>query len=163
MQTDLEEDLDYFEIDPDRLCEEWLRQLKIYRKHTHQLADARSEHERAKAQKEVVEAELDKDIRLHPEKYDMDKITDKAVERAIVREKAYQKATEECIKARHTMDICQADVDTLDQKKKALENAVRLQIANLWGEPNAKGEAKESAREYEIQQIRRHGQKRRGE
>lgn len=158
-----EKDFDYFEIDPDQLREEWLLQVKVFRKHALELAGKRADYERAKARLAVVEAELDYEIRLEPEKFKVGHITEPVVKRTIILQPAHKKAVEDCIKAKHEMDISQADVDTLEQKKRALENAVRLHLSVFWSDPQVGPEAKDSVRDIDIQYLRRHAQKKRGE
>src|SRR6185312_5745027 len=99
--TDIDEDdFDYFQIDPYDLQKEWLVQVKVYRKHGKMLANAKEDLERAEATKKVVEAELEKDIRHHPTKYQLEgKITEKVVESTLILQTPYQKAVEACIKA----------------------------------------------------------------
>lgn len=170
----------YFEIDPDRLCEEWLQQTKIFRKHALLLADANEELERKKAKEEVAKAELKEasakltlDIKLHPDKYGLDtldRLTEKIVESAVLLQPDYKSAQQKCwqaaedrIKAEHAVDYHRADVDTLRSKKTALENAVQLELSKLWGNPKLRGNMSESMEEAAKQSIFRYGQIRRSD
>src|SRR4051812_8934052 len=113
----------FFEIDLYNLDLECQKQPKIFYEHAITLADARQDYERAKSQRDVIEAELDRDMRLNPETYDLAKITEPALAKAILLEGRYQKANELVIISKHSMDIAQAAVDALDHKKYAIQKA----------------------------------------
>lgn len=131
---------EFFDLDMHRLDEEWLRQPRLYHDYAVKLADARATWERAKAAREVVQAELDRDARRSPSLFGLDKVTEPAVEKAVLLHKRYQKANEEVIIAKHEMDVLQAAVDTLEHKKKALENMVSLHGRDYFAVPRATAE-----------------------
>lgn len=159
-----EDDFDYFKIDPYDLQKEWLTQVKIFRKHGHMLADAKEDLERAEAKKKVVWAELDRDVRANPANYLLTgKITEAVVENTIILQPSYQKAVESYIAAKHRVDISQVDVETLRQKKDALEAAVKMLLSEFWSEPRVKGDAGQEIKNMELRQTRKLGQKKRGE
>lgn len=139
----MERDDDVFAIDKDRLDEEWVSQPLLYYKYAMRLADAREEFDRAKARKEVVEAELDAAIRRDPPAFGLEKITDDAIKKAIIRQRRHTEAQEELIKAKHTMDVLDLTVDTLDQRKRALEKLVDLRLKEYFSEPRASVGARE--------------------
>lgn len=183
----MEDKFDYFEIDPDRLCEEWLQQTKIFRSHARLLADAQenlarmeAREEIAKAEKKEVEARLTLDIKMNPIKYNLvgiDRITEKITESAVLLQPDYKAAQQKCfqaaedrIQAKHAVDLHKADVDTLRSKKTALENAVQLELSKLWGEPKlrdnpypGRGHIGEVMEEAAKQSAMRYGQMRRSE
>lgn len=132
---------DFFVIDPDRLLEQWSTFARNYYKRACELAEARAEWERMKRVRDVVEAELDKEIRLNPEEYGISIVREKSVERTILLDKKYRQADEEVIKAKHSLDIHQAFVDAMDAMKKGLESTAYLQQASYHAEPQAKGNA----------------------
>ncbi len=140
---------DIFDLDKDALDEEWIAQPRLYHEHAEKLADARTEWERNKSNLEVVEAELDKDIRLNPSKYELEKITEPVVEKTIALQSRHQKAKRATTDAKHKVDLIQAVVDALDHRKKALENLVQLRLANYFSEPRVKGEAGRAMKEAE--------------
>ena len=132
---------DFFEIDPEKLDEQWFRFARDYFDHACNLANAREEFERAKARRDVIEAELDREIRLKPENFGVAKITETQVERTIRLQKRYDKANEEVIIAKHTLDLHQATVDAMDVKKKGLEMIVQLRLSTYYAEPYVRGQA----------------------
>ncbi len=126
---------EFFRIDQHRLDEAWTNLAPTFYEYSVKLADAREEHERAKARLDVVEAELDRDIRRNPIEYGVEKITETVVKQTIILSKKYQRANEEVIIARHDMAICEACVDALDHKKKGLESMVYLHSQGYYAEP----------------------------
>jgi hypothetical protein len=137
------DEFDFFEIDLHRLDEEWVRQPRLYFRYASKLADARRDHEQAKTDKDVAYSEVDRDIRSCPEKYDLVKLTEPGIERAVILSVAYQRANKAVIDAKHKVDILQAAVDTLDHRKAGLENAVRLHLANYYSTPKKPEEGRE--------------------
>lgn len=132
----------YFEIDPDRLDEAWVEHPRIYHEHALALAGAKEVYERAKAELALVEAEVDKDIRLEPERFGGDKDkkpTEKFVENTIILQKEYRKALADMLQAKHEVDIHEVAVSTMEHKKRALEKLVDLQLADYHSPPRAKG------------------------
>jgi len=155
--------VDIFEIDKNGLDEEWVNQQRNYAKSARAMADAREELERAKASEEVskdelklVDAELELDIRKNPSKFDLDKVTEGAVEKAVIIQERHRialketyKARNERIKAQHAYDIYQAEVYTLNNKKSAIESLVQLRLSDYFSEPRLKGAAGEEMKEAE--------------
>lgn len=152
-KVDEHQDESLFDIDSNRLDQEWLSQPRRYFQEAKALADARAEWERAKATRDVVAAEIDRDIRSDPTAFGLEKITEAVVERTTLLQSRHKSAIESVIDAKHKTDIRQAVVDALDQKKSALENAVKLQLANYYSEPKAPEEAKEKIKKMERDSV----------
>lgn len=151
---------DYFKIDLCRLDEEWVSQPRNYHKAAVALADARADYERSKAEEDVVTAELDRAIRSAPEQFDLTtKVTEAMIERTIWLQRRYVLAHEEVIKAKHRVDIYQADVNALDQKKYGLQDLVKLQLSDYFATPRVNGESREKMQEVVKQDTRRKGHK----
>lgn len=138
-----EEDFSFFDLNQNKLDEEWVRQPQLYYKYAALLADARAEQERAKNARDLCYADLDGDIRSHPDKYELQKVTDTSVENAIIRCEDYQEAVRRLIKAKHRADQLYAVVSALDHRKEALESLVRLFGQNYFSTPVANGELRE--------------------
>ncbi len=151
---------DFFTIDPEKLDEQWFRFARDYYEHACLLADAREEYERMKSRREVIAAELDRDIRQQPDTYGVAKITEAVIEKTVLLQKRFRKADEDVIIAKHNVDIMQAAIEAMDGKKKGLENAVRLRLAAYSAEPRVDGDAGDKMRETELRDLRRMGQKR---
>ena len=133
-----------FDIDAERLDQEWLEQSRLYHQAALRLADARRDHEQAKADRDVTCAELDRSVRSQPGKYGLEKVTEGAVANLILLQPEHKRATQKVIEAKHTADVFQADVDALDHRKRALENLVQLRLANYFSEPRVRGNPEET-------------------
>lgn len=136
-----------FVVDKERLDEEWVGQADFYHFWALELANARLELEQEKARFDLTRAELDRDIRSDPEDFDVEKITEKAIENAILLQPQYQKALRKVTAAKHKVDVTQAAVGALDHKKKALENLVYLHGQNYFSTPQAKGDSGKKMKE----------------
>lgn len=134
-KPEVAEDPDPFEIDLGNLERDWVEHVRYARKAMRRAADAKADQLRAEAELKLVEAEQQERIRLHPEKFGMADPTEKAIASAVIRTKAYQKAQEAAITARHFADVCQADVNALSHKKKGLEDVVTLFMAGYFARP----------------------------
>ncbi len=134
----LQEDYNLFDLDKHKLDEEWLQQPKLRRQAGEREADLRAEYERAKRRRDVTEAELSLACRRDPEKFGLDKATDKSVEAAVVAHPRMEVVEREVITSKHDLDIQVALVHALDDRKKALEKLVDLFLANYWAEPRTK-------------------------
>lgn len=126
-----------FTPDLSRLDEEWVNQSKLYYQYAERLANARRDYDRIKRDEELAVAELEMDIRKNPEKYDLPKVTESCIEKAVVLSKKYQRVHEKVIEAKHDVDVLAAAVSALDHKKKALENLTQLFLANYFSTPRA--------------------------
>lgn len=132
-----------FMPDKDDLDGEWVRQPELYHEYATQLADARLDLEEKRNALDVIQAELDNDIRTDPDAYGFTKVTDAVVKATLPAQPEYKKATDRVNKARHRVHILEAAVASLDHKKKALENLVYLHGQNYFSSPRARGEDKQ--------------------
>jgi hypothetical protein len=120
---DYEQDI---EIDEMALDVEWLNQPGLMMKYARHSAQMRRELDESKQNLDITKAEVDKDIREHPEKYKLEKITEGAVFSAILTAKKYQDAHTEYLAAKYESDMAQGAVNAFEQRKSALENLVKL-------------------------------------
>ncbi len=132
-----------YEIDLAYLERDWLEQAKTVFAEGMKLAEARQALNEAKSALEIVEAEQDMDVRLHPSKHGLDvlekKPTETMVKNAVRLTKAYQTADEEVIRRQHDVDCCNASVTALEHKKRAMESLVQLQAMMYHADPKATG------------------------
>lgn len=135
-----------FGIDPDRLDQEWLGHSELVYQYALKLADAKKKLNEAKDTVKVVEAEVARDVRLHPSRHHVDKVTEQTVKHAVQLSAQYQDASEEEIVAQHEADVLQAACNALEHKKRALENLVQLWAMSYFAEPKAPAEDRESLR-----------------
>lgn len=136
-----------FQINEHALDKEWVEQPELFYNYAKKLADARKNYEQKKAEKEVVIAELSRKIRINPEKYGMEKITEKGIENSVTLQPEYINVTHEVIEAKHKVDVYQAGVDALEHKKKALESLVYLHGQNYFSSPREKSLSSKDALE----------------
>jgi hypothetical protein len=113
-------------IDPDALDVEWLEQPSLLMRYARNAAECRMEVDRAKELVDVTKAKLDKKIRNDPEAYHVEKVTETAVQAAIISHKDFQAANDSYLTAKFEADIAQGAVNAINQRKDALENLVRL-------------------------------------
>ena len=140
-------DTSIMEPDKNNLDEEWVKQPKLFTDWAIEAAAARLDYDEAKADVDVVRADISLDVRTNPEKYDIEKITEKAIDAAIVLDAAYVKAMHKLRKAKHRFEVASALVSGLEQRKSSLENLVKLRLANYFAEPQAPKECREEMEE----------------
>lgn len=137
MESDYEKDL---AIDPDALDTEWLVQPTLTMRYAECCADARLIMDRAEEVLDLKRAELDADIRNHPQKYGVaqdGKLTEARVSGIILQQSSYQATTEKYLIAKYDMEVLSAAVKAFDHRKAALENLVRLQGQGYFAGPMA--------------------------
>lgn len=113
-------------IDENALDIEWLEQANKMMKYAQHSAETRATLEKAKESLDLVRAQIDKEIREHPEAFNITKITENAVENTIVQEPQYRDAYQEYLQAKYESDMAYGAVRAMEARKEALENLVRL-------------------------------------
>lgn len=132
---------DLVHVDENDLEREWIEHPRAYHHHALLLAEARNKVAEAKAEFELVQAELDHKVRLHPDNYGLEKLTEKVVEAAVLRQPEYQVAQQVFLRARYDESVVQAAVDALDHKRTALSRLVELYLNDYNSQPRARGDA----------------------
>src|SRR3990167_875871 len=136
-----------FDIKLDRLHEQWVTHCHDYRKASEDCADARKEWEEAKAAKAVAEDELKEaaalaDLQIRrgdPKTHGLDKFTESSIFNLVITGERYKKAQQityekqsDVIAAKHALDLSESLVGTLDHRKPALQDIVRLRLASYF-------------------------------
>jgi len=147
-----------FDIDENDLTGEWLRHVRLYERAATDLASRRADHEQLKSEKELVVADLDHEVRRDPIKFGLEKATEKSIDNAVVRSRLYQDVQTRLLKAKHDVDIFQAKVDTLEHRKKALENMVSLFLAGYFTAPSLKKNEQAAMDDAVKREVRKRGQ-----
>lgn len=124
-------------IDGNALDQEWLQQPSLMYKYCQMSAAANKRVDETKEMLDVVRAGLDKDIRRYPEKYEVEKITDKVVESLIIVQESYTEAMGEFLQVKYEADMAKSAVRALEHKKDSLENLVKLYGLQYYSVPNA--------------------------
>ncbi len=120
---DYEKDI---QIDESALDAMWLDQPSLMFKYAKNAAEMRRELDLAKEKLDLVKAELDKEIRTNPDKFGIEKITEAVVTNTMITTLKYKKANDEFLNVKYEVDVAQAAVVAMSQRKDALENLVRL-------------------------------------
>lgn len=143
-------------IDETALDVEWLEQPRLMIKYAKEAAQAKTELDHAKEAVEVKKAELDKDIRSNPEKYDISKITETAVQNTIALQPEYQQAMEEYVNAKYEADMAKYAVQAIQDRKEALENLVKLYGQQYFAGPSV---PRDISKEWEQREKQRQADK----
>ena len=123
------------EIDPENLDREWVRQASLFGRYCELLADAHRQLDLKKEKLVMVDAKLGLEIRTNPNKYGLDKVTEAGVNSILVLQEEHKELEKELIDLRYDVEVLTGAVRSLDQKKSALENLVRLHGQNYFAGP----------------------------
>lgn len=148
----------FFDIDRYNLDTECISLPIAYHEASMQMVEAQKEYDIRKAEMELAEAELDADIRLNPERFNIPKITETVIEKAIVTTKRYQRTQKALLEAKHALDVCRVHVASLEVKKRSLEMLVQLDGRDYFSEPKVPASVREKMEEKEKKAIRSKGQ-----
>lgn len=156
MEFNFNEDL---KINLDNLHQEWLKQPVLYMQYAEAAALASRAKDETKNKLEVVRAKIDLEIRNDPNKFDLAKITETAINNVILLQSKYQEILEEYHQAKYECDIMIAAIRAFDQRKSALENEVKLWAGAYFSDPKGDREdaekLKDRASENTVTQQRR--------
>lgn len=133
MEIDYDRDV---RIDESALDVECLAQPRLMLRYGQASADAYRAEQLAKEKLEVVKAELDEDIRSHPEKYTLTKITEAVVGNAVIRTDRYQEANKTYIQAKYDSSLARTAAGAIDARKDMLELLVRLHGQQYFAGPS---------------------------
>lgn len=161
MPKENEIEFDFFDIDKTRLDTEWIKQPRLFFVYAKQLADAKRRLEEARAEADVVKAEVDLEIRGTPENFgfkDM-KITEVLITTTINQNGRYQKAAKLIRIRKHKVDILQAAVTALEHRKSALEKLVSLHGQNYFSTPTTTDNVSQET----VEEIKDQGRRKRRE
>jgi len=143
-------------IDAYALDEEWMDQPSRYKQAADWAAMARKEYDEAKSDLDVVKAELDRDIRTDPSKFNIEvKLTETVIANLILRRPKYRESMQEVIDKKHQLDVMSGLVVALDHRKSALSKLVDLHLASYYSKPKASEKARENVEEVEKRSARR--------
>lgn len=151
-----------FEVDAFALDREWVRQPRLVRQAAEDYALASKAHAEAEEELDRVRAELDKEVRLHPGKYGVEKVTEAVVANTILLQPSYKLAMKVVIESKHECDLLKGDLNALEHKKRALEYLVQLHSMDYFAEPRQRqgqGQVLSEMNQSEI--ASRHGRGRR--
>lgn len=151
-ERDLDADL---RIDEMSLNKEWRKQPKTYHAWSKIAARAKRMAEIRKGDLEVVKSEVSQDIRNHPSSHGISKVTDKAIETAVILDVRYKKALRQSIDARYDSDVLSGAVKAMEQRKDSLEWLSKLFLANYYSEPEHTMESREAMNELDEKDVKK--------
>jgi len=141
-------------IDELALDIEWLEQPSLMLKYSRHAVETRKILDKAKLNLDVVRARLDKKIRSNPEEYGLTKVVEAAVQNAILDTPEYLEAHEELLKAKYEAEVAKVVVQSIEQRKEALENLVRLHGLQYFAGPKVPRDlSKEMQRRHQQKQV----------
>ena len=139
-------------IDESALDVEWLEQPRLMIKYAQILVQAKKEEEQAKDELEVIQAELDKEIRIDPEKFDIVKITETVVRNTILLDSSYKEVFEKYLESRYEAEMAKLALRSIEHRKDALENLVKLHGQQYFAGPSV---PRDLSKEWEQKQTQK--------
>jgi len=131
-----------FRVDELRLDVEWRRQAELCRKYGRKLARKRLRVDEAETALDVCEAELALKIRSDPGKFDIPgRVTNDAIKETVRIQPEYQAARQAVNQAKYDAEIYRSAVNSMEHKKAALENLVKLHGREYYADPHLPTEA----------------------
>lgn len=127
-------DADAVRIDRELLDREWLKQPVLMFGASTILAELRQRVDHLKMELEVLECEIDAEVRSDPESFDIAKVSEKAIEKVVRTHPRVRAAAKRLSDARFEQDKAQAFLSALDHRKRALEKLVDLYLAGYFSE-----------------------------
>lgn len=131
------DDTSFLEIDRNALDEEWESQPTLAFKYAQVLADAKEDWDAKRDELTVLEAELALKIRSDPEEFGIEKPTEKAIEQLIAMDEDVIRLKGDIRGAKHRIDVVTGVCNSLEHRKRALENLVQLWLSSYFAEPRA--------------------------
>ena len=124
------------EIDPTRLDMECIQQPERFFHYAEEAVEVQFEVEQAKLQIEIVQACLELECRMNPDDFGLVKTTDNSVKAAVLCHPKYKKVVEDYNQARKKSRLLEAAVNTMETKRKMLEEMVKLHGQQYFAGPS---------------------------
>jgi hypothetical protein len=124
------------EINPDTLDVEWCKQASLFGEYGMEQAAARARLDTAKERLDVKVAGLGLKIRSNPATFGLDKVTEGSIQSVILLDTECAKLRGDVVTAQYELEMTGVAVRTMDHKKAALENLVRLQGQSYFAGPS---------------------------
>lgn len=117
---------DDMRINESALDVECLDQADLMLKYTTLQAELQKDEEMIREELDLERAELDKDIRSDPDKYEIDKITESVVMNNIIKDPEYRQINEKYINAKFENNVAKGAVRAVAARKDMLERLILL-------------------------------------
>jgi len=148
-KSEYEEDLS---IDKDALDKELVTYSEVFMKWSEYLAEAMAERDDKRSEIEIKKAQLDKEIRVAPKDFGLEKVTESAISNVITENEKIQELNKEYAEFVKRVNILSAARDAMNHKRRMLEKVVELFLAGYWSDPKLR---KESKNELDMKMRRR--------
>jgi hypothetical protein len=137
-------------IDKHALDDEWLKQPSLYIKYVELSAEANRIRDLKREAIDVIKAECSMIIRDNPEKFGLTKVTEAAIQNVLLQDDQVNKTLMNYHVCKKEAEILAGVVRAFEQRKKALENLVQLQISGYFASPSTKKIGKENRPDKKI-------------
>jgi hypothetical protein len=154
IKSEIMEKLNYendLRIEDTALDLEYLEQSSLFMKYARHLAETQRDLDEAKQNLDIVKAETDKKIRETPDKYGLEKVTDKAIEAIILTDKDCKKAYQDFLDAKYEKDMAQNAVNSMNMRKDMLEALIKLNGQQYFAGPKVPRDLSSEAQKREKQ------------
>jgi len=123
-------------IDAESLDVELLAQPELVVRYSTQLAEAKAEQALAKEALDYEKAQIDFKVREDPESFGVVKVTENAINNAVLMEASYRLIQTEYNEATRNVNILQGVVYAINDRKSSLENLVKLHGQQYFAGPS---------------------------
>jgi hypothetical protein len=123
-------------IDEDSLDLEMFNQASLFMKYAKHYAETRRTLDEEKQRLDIVRADIDKQIREHPEKFKIEKVTEGAIQSAILTEGTYNIAYKKYLDAKYESDMASNAVQAMNTRKEMLEGLQKLLAQSYFAGPS---------------------------
>jgi len=142
-------------IDENNLGRECVKLPTDYIQAAFQSCEAKKDVAEARAELSVIEADLAKEIRSDPAAFGIEKITEAAINAAVITHKDYQQAKGQLLEGEYNADLAQALVWALEHKKRALTLLVDLHGMSYFSTPKTTEAGREALDRMNQRKVRR--------
>lgn len=145
-------------VDELALDKECIRLPSTYLRFALKAADYKKVVSEKEAELKVVFSEVSNKVRNNPNKYGIEKLTEAAVQAAVLTTEEYVEAQGAVREAQHDLDRASAFVWAMEHKKRALTVLVDLYGMGVHGQAKISGEGRAALEEATRRRVRRRGQ-----
>lgn len=138
-------------IDPDALDVEWIEQPRLMLRYAKHASEMKREVEQAKEKLDIIRADLDKKIRIAPEKFGIVKLTESVISSTIITQEEFKTGNEEFLEVAYEANMAQGALRALEGKKAALENLVKLHGQQYFAGPSVPRDLSKEWEQHERQ------------
>ena len=136
-------------IDDSALDIECADQAMLFMKYAKHYAETRRVLDEEKQRLDIVKADIDKQIREHPEKFKLEKVTEGAIQSAILTEGTYNIAYKKYLDAKFESDMAANAKDAMNMRKEMLEGMIKLLAQSYFAGPRT---PRDLSKERELKQ-----------